>query len=66
MAPMACFVDLKMQLATALLAANDDAIATIAEALAYEDPFHFSRVFRRWSGEAPSKWRQAMRAEKNE
>ena len=64
MAPMACFVDLKMQLATALLAANDDAIATIAEALAYEDPFHFSRVFRRWSGEAPSKWRTAMRAGK--
>jgi AraC-like DNA-binding protein len=58
MAPMACFTDLKMQLATAMLQASDEAISTIAAKLAYDDPFHFSRVFRCWSGMAPSRWRK--------
>lgn len=57
-APMACYTDMKMQLAAGLLRADQTPIATIAQAIGYDDPFHFSRVFRRWAGSAPSQWRQ--------
>jgi len=37
---------------------TDDRVATIAAALGYKDPSHFSRAFRRWSGVRPSEYRR--------
>ncbi len=33
----------------------------IARALGYSDPAHFTRAFRRWTGETPSAFRQRLR-----
>jgi AraC-like DNA-binding protein len=39
------------------LDANHQAITDIALELGYSDPAHFSRAFRRWTGETPRHWR---------
>lgn len=41
-----------------LLATDDDQISEISWHLAYRDPAHFTRAFRRWSGKTPTQWRQ--------
>jgi AraC-like DNA-binding protein len=41
---------------------TEDRVASIASALGYRDPSHFSRAFRRWSGMRPSDYRMSRRA----
>lgn len=41
-----------------LLARTGDEIADVALRLGYEEPAHFSRAFRRWTGVPPSAWRR--------
>ncbi|MEJ0051215.1 MAG: AraC family transcriptional regulator ligand-binding domain-containing protein [Methylovirgula sp.] len=43
--------------ARAKLDAKQQAITDIALELGYSDPAHFSRAFRRWTGETPRHWR---------
>lgn len=50
--PSRWVIDRKMRRAVELLRGDAD-IAQIAAQVGYGDPFHFSRVFKRWSGHAP-------------
>jgi AraC-like DNA-binding protein len=55
--PMAYVRQRRMEVARAHLAASDDSIENIARRVGFDDPFHFSRVFRRIVGVAPSAYR---------
>ena len=56
--PMQYYTQLQMQTAATLLKEENRTISDIALELGYQDPFHFSRVFRRWSGMSPRQYRQ--------
>ena len=49
---------LRMAKARQLLDGSSAAVASIAEELGYEDPFYFSRQFRRFHGMSPTDFRQ--------
>ncbi|TKC57159.1 AraC family transcriptional regulator [Pedobacter hiemivivus] len=51
------FIHLKMQRACQFLYANETKIKTIALDLGYEDPFYFSRVFKRYIGMSPKQYK---------
>ncbi|MFZ5825839.1 MAG: response regulator [Bacillota bacterium] len=51
----------KMEQARQLLATTDEKIASICDALGYNDRRHFVDVFRRHTGAAPSEYRQRYR-----
>jgi len=59
--PMAHLQRLRVQRACALLERTQMGIAGVARAVGYEDPLHFSRVFRRATGLAPREWRRNPR-----
>lgn len=59
LSPQHWVIQRRLQLAGALLRDPEMSIATVAERLGYPSPFQFSRQFRRWTGVAPSVWRQA-------
>ncbi|ODA66635.1 HTH-type transcriptional regulator VirS [Methyloligella halotolerans] len=46
--------------ARALLKDRDMPITEIALSLGYSDPAHFTRAFRRWTGETPLAWRRRL------
>lgn len=46
-----------MERAKALLMHTNRSVAEVAFALGYDDPPHFSRRFRSWTGHAPRDWR---------
>ena len=52
----------QMQEARRLLAYTRLSVAEIGYALGFDDPTYFSRVFRRQSGETPTRWRKRMGA----
>jgi transcriptional regulator GlxA family with amidase domain len=52
---------LRMQRAGLLLATTRDKVRTIAAAVGYTDEFAFSVAFKRWSGVAPSNFRESKR-----
>jgi len=60
-APIDYFIDLKMQYACHLLETSELSVKQIAFALAYEDPYYFSRMFRKVIGRAPLHYRQRPR-----
>jgi AraC-like DNA-binding protein len=49
------------QEAQSQLKASSRPIADIAHHLAYSDPAHFTRAFRRWTGKSPSQFRESCR-----
>ncbi|MCX7847726.1 MAG: AraC family transcriptional regulator [bacterium] len=51
----------RMEQAAALLRTTIKPIHQIAEEIGYEDQFHFSRVFRRFAGVSPRKYREQCR-----
>ncbi|HYE06161.1 MAG TPA: AraC family transcriptional regulator [Planctomycetota bacterium] len=57
--PHAFIARRRMDQAAALLAADDRAIAQVARACGYEDPFYFSRAFRRHHRASPTEFRRA-------
>jgi AraC-like DNA-binding protein len=57
MPPIDYFIHLKMQRACQLLYANDDKIKTVALDLGYEDPYYFSRIFKKYIGNSPEQYR---------
>ncbi len=46
--------------AAELLQQRNVPIADIAYQLGYSDPAHFTRAFRRWTNEAPNRWRRTI------
>jgi AraC-like DNA-binding protein len=51
----------RMESAARALAETDRKILNIARAEGYDDPYHFSRVFRRVMGDSPRRYRRKMR-----
>lgn len=56
--PTACFIQLKIRKACDLLYQTDMSIKEIAEQLGYEDPYYFSRIFKKVQGVSPSTHRK--------
>ncbi|WP_184542976.1 AraC family transcriptional regulator [Mucilaginibacter sp. FT3.2] len=57
MPPIDYFIHLKMQKACQLLYANGDKIKAVAAHLGYEDPYYFSRIFKKYIGSSPEQYR---------
>lgn len=55
--PIQQFIHIKMQHACELLDSTDQAIKVIASEVGYQDPYYFSRIFKRTIGIAPQKYR---------
>jgi len=56
--PMAHFLNVKMKRACYLLDMEKKSIAEIARMLGYEDPYYFSRVFKKATGHSPREYRK--------
>lgn len=52
----------RLRAAQALLASPDIAIADIAHQIGFDDPAHFTRAFKRWTGDTPSVVRARLNA----
>ncbi|MDR3707301.1 MAG: AraC family transcriptional regulator [Capsulimonadaceae bacterium] len=52
---------IRLDKAVALLASSDLEVAEIGQAVGWNDPFHFSRIFKRFLGVSPSRYRQNIR-----
>lgn len=57
--PIDYFIHLKMQHACALLALSQRSIHEIAAELGYDDPYYFSRTFKKVMGISPREYRQS-------
>jgi len=53
---MACFVQLKIRHACRLLDLTDKPVRTVAMEAGYEDPYYFSRTFKRLIGVVPGRY----------
>ena len=60
MPPIAYLIRLRLQRATDLLAQGRHNVAEAAREVGYEDPFYFSRLFRRHLGVPPSSFRMGL------
>ena len=61
MAPVDYFIHLKMQKACQLIYADEGKIKEIAISLGYDDPFYFSRVFKKNMGQSPEQYRASSK-----
>ena len=57
MPPMDYFIHLKMQRACQLLYADQLKIKYLAASLGYDDPYYFSRIFKKYMGTSPEMYR---------
>lgn len=57
MSPIDYFIQLKMQRACQLLYNEEYRIKEVAHAVGYEDPYFFSRIFKRLMGVSPAQYR---------
>lgn len=60
-APIQYFIHLRMEHACRLLDMSDAPVHRIARQLGYDDPYYFSRLFRKVIGVSPSEYRQLAR-----
>ncbi len=56
--PIKYFTKLKIEAASALLSGTNQPLQVIAQDLGFYSEFHFSRVFKQYTGEAPSWYRR--------
>lgn len=63
--PMGYFTHLRMQHACQLLGATAASVKEVAAALGYEDPFHFSRVFKLVNHIPPTQYRMLQKQSRN-
>ncbi len=59
--PLKHFTHMKMEYACQLLDSTDMSIQAVAEAVGYNDPLYFSRLFRKTLGQSPRGYRAAGR-----
>ena len=59
--PITFFIRLKMQRACELLDTTGQTVAFVAEQVGYQDPFHFSRMFKKVIGRSPSQYRDMVK-----
>jgi AraC-like DNA-binding protein len=57
MSPLDYFIHLKLQKACQLLYSSDTKIKDVALALGYEDPYYFSRLFKKYMNTSPDLYR---------
>jgi AraC-like DNA-binding protein len=62
--PQRYFRQLRLREAARRLAASDDSIDAIAEALGFPDRFYFTRCFTQWMGNSPARFRNACRMDR--
>lgn len=60
--PRQYFTRVRMARAEQMLSATNHSVKDIAQALGFDDPLHFSRVFRRVNGMSPSELRRLRRS----
>ena len=60
--PMQAFLHRKVARACYLLEVSDLSVAELAQRFGFDDPYYFSRLFRRLTGVSPSHYRQRGRA----
>ena len=58
--PMAYFIQIKVIKACTLLSETDQSIRVIASELGYDDPYYFSRLFKKVQGCSPSAYRESI------
>ena len=61
MSPIEYFIQLKMQKACQLLYSEDSRVKQIAALLGYEDPYYFSRLFKKYMSTSPEEYRKSVR-----
>ncbi len=59
--PIAYFIQLKICKACELLDHTDLGVREIAIELGYDDPYYFSRLFKKIQGVSPSKYRRDIK-----
>jgi len=59
--PMAFFIQLKIRKACELLDQTNQSVKAIAEELGYEDPYYFSRLFKKTQGYSPTHYRNSIK-----
>jgi transcriptional regulator GlxA family with amidase domain len=57
--PVAYFTRMKIQQASRQLLETGTPVKDIASSLGFDDPYHFSRLFKRHTGLAPAHFRQS-------
>lgn len=60
-APMTYFLKLKVSSAETLLMDTNLSISQIALKLGFSDPYYFSRLFKKFTGQSPRNWRNSKR-----
>jgi AraC-like DNA-binding protein len=58
--PMECLIRYRLQHAAWLLTDKNLQVAEVARRSGYEDPFHFSKVFKKRFGRSPCAWRESF------
>lgn len=58
LAPYQYHLELRINRAKELLAVTPLSVKEIAAILQFDDPYHFSRIFKKKTGKSPSKWRE--------
>jgi len=66
MSPMDYFIHLKLQKACMLLYLSETKIKDIAAKIGYDDPFHFSRIFKKNMHVSPNQYRSLRRKKEDE
>ena len=61
MSPIEYFIHLKMQKACQLLYTEDSRVKQIAALLGYDDPYYFSRLFKKYMNTSPETYRKSVR-----